>query len=335
MTTSIRFIRVTFRLPVRRRLPPLLLVVVGLLVATLTASPAQTPQAQPVDMPELASTLLDLSGIAWVAEGTFVAVHDAKRGEEDDRPRVSIVALPDSPTGITYQPLDVAWPDGDLSHDLESIAVIPGSDRLLLVESGDDGTVQYQRIFLATLTLEPDVGLTIDAVVPWPEPVFNVEGSAVLEHGDSLYFVYAERAEGQPTTDLRWAEMTVEPTALTFGPFTSAPFAAALQGPGVRPIVGLDADATGQLYAVTAYDPGEDNGPFRSVISRIGQLKSAPDGGLRFVPSGTFGDIAHLDGFKVEGVAVVEAASGTPLVYAGTDDENYGATMRQVWPIGN
>jgi hypothetical protein len=319
---------VGWRLAVR-----LALIVAGLLLFTLTASAAQTPPAQPAATPEPASTLLDLSGIVWVAEGTFVAVHDAKRGEEDDRPRVSLVSVPDGPIGITYQPLDVAWPAGELSHDLESIAAIPGTDRLLLVESGDDGHTEYQRIFLATLTLSPTVALSIDAVVPWPEPIFNVEASAVLAVDDSLYFVYAERAEGQPTTELRWAMVTVAENGLTFGPFERALVASALQGPGVRPIVGLDADAAGNLYAVTAYDSGDDNGPFRSVISRIGHLEPMAEGGLQFVPSGTFGDIAWLDGFKVEGVAVVEAGSDSLLVYAGTDDENYGATLRLVWPI--
>jgi hypothetical protein len=318
--------------PALSRLTPCLLAL-GLLVLAAAPSPAQTPQAQPATALEPASMLPDLSGIAWIGDGTFVAVHDSKRGDEDDRPRLGIVQVPDGPTGVTYHPLDVAWPDNDPSHDLESIAGIPGTDRLLLVESGDDGKMAYQRIFLATLTREPDVAVTIDAVIPWPEPIFNVEASAVLALDDSLYFVYAERAEGQPTTELRWAELTVDMTRLTFGRFQSATFAAALQGVGVRPIVGLDADGTGRLYAVTAYDSGEDDGPFRSIVSSIGQLAPAPQGDTRFVPSGMFGDIAQLDGFKVEGVAVVETGSDPSSIYVGTDDENYGATLRLAWPI--
>jgi hypothetical protein len=326
--------------PVRSKAAMLLVLAVLMFIAQVstlgqesaTPEPASTPVPDSA-IPEPASTLPDLSGLSWIEDDVFVAVHDAKRGDEDDRPRVSIVQLPTDPEGITYQPLDIAWPDGALSNDLESIARIPHTTRLLLVESGDDGTVEYQRIFLATLSEGPDYTITIDGVVPWPESVFNVEGSTVVELDGVMYFAYAERAEGEPVTELRWASIDVMETSLAFGSFQGTPFTSELQGTGVRPIVGLDADGDGHLYAVTAYDSGNDDGPFRSVISRAGQFQAGPDGEPLFVQSGEFGGVAQLDGFKVEGIAVAETTPGELQIYAGTDDENYGATLRLVWPI--
>jgi hypothetical protein len=101
----------------------------------------------------------------------------------------------------------------------------------------------------------------------------------------------------------------------------------------VRPIVALDVDSRAVVYAATAFDSGEDDGPFRSFVSRIGRFRSSRGRGSLFVPSGKFGDVAIQDGFKIEGVAVRPGESGQIESYAGTDDENYGAVLRRVSPI--
>jgi hypothetical protein len=87
------------------------------------------------------------------------------------------------------------------------------------------------------------------------------------------------------------------------------------------------------VFAAAAYDSGEDNGPFRGYVSNIGRFERAPKKGARFVPSGRFADVAIQDGYKIEGVAVRPGPDGRIQVFAGTDDENYGATLRQVAPI--
>jgi hypothetical protein len=292
-----------------------------------------------------ASTLLDISGIAWIDDDAFLVVHDGKDSDgERDWPRLSLVLLPadvaapaafarTAAEGMYVRNLDVAWPGG-VPNDLESIARIPGTRQVLLVESGDDCST-YQRIFVATIDDAYEVN--VDEVGVWPDDpatpcvgVFNVEASAVFAVGGRLSFVYAERAEGAAFTELRWAEVRLGP--LSFGPFTSVSFAAAVSGEGVRPIVALDIDDDGHVYAATAYDSGEDNGPFSSFVSRIGRFAATADGAVRFEPSGQFADVARQDGYKIEGVAVRPGAGGSVQVFAGTDDENYGATLRQVAP---
>ena len=51
------------------------------------------------------------------------------------------------------------------------------------------------------------------------------------------------------------------------------------------------------------------------------------------MPSGKFADIAQQDGFKIEGLALKRNPNGMEVLYAGTDDENFGATLRQVAPF--
>ena len=68
-------------------------------------------------------------------------------------------------------------------------------------------------------------------------------------------------------------------------------------------------------------------------VSRIGQFQPVPHGTVRFLPSDEFGEVTQQDGYKIEGVAVRPGADGSVEVFAGTDDENYGAALRQVWPI--
>jgi hypothetical protein len=318
------------RRPSARRLTR---VAAALLAVFLCSVPsAATPQL------EQASRLLDISGLAWIEDGLFVAVHDAKnKPDENDRPRVSLLFLPadvggegpleaarEASAGIYYRNLEVAWP-GTKPNDFESIARIPGTRQMLLVESGDDNS-SFQRLFLASL--DPSRQLTIDEVVPWPVPVFNVEASAVFRLGADLYFAYAERADSQARTEIRWAKMELNP--LRFGPFSSARYAAPEKGPGFRPVVALEIDPDGEVYAVAAHDPDDDNGPFYSYVSRIGQFRVGSRGGARFVPAGKGGVLARQDGFKIEGLALRIGPDGSRLLYAGTDDENFGAALRQV-----
>lgn len=299
----------------------------AVICALLATAPADDACAQ-----EPASNLPDLSGIAWVEGDMFLAVHDAKNGGETNRPRVSLVYRAVDEQGILWTPLDVAWPGQNAeSNDLESIARIPGTRTFLLCESGDDDS-EFQRIFLATLE-SPSNELVINEVVNWPVPVFNVEATAVALVGGNYYFAFAERAEGSKTTNVQWAPMQLNPLSF-FGTFRSAKVTARYPaGPGVRPIVALDADSNGFLYAATAYDSGDDNGPFRSYASIIGQFAQNRFGTVFLALARTPGVIATQDGLKIEGVAVREEPGEGRQLYAGTDDENYGATMRQVWPL--
>jgi hypothetical protein len=276
------------------------------------------------DPPQAASSLPDISGLAWLDGDEFLAVHDAK--DFDERPRVSRIALPKSTAGPVHQPIDVLWPDPQgPSRDLESIARIPRTSSYLLAESGS-AKVGTPRIFLAN---DRDRRLEIIEVVDWPVPIQNVEGAAVGRVHDQLVFLFAERAEGRSTTPLRWAGLTLRP--LAFGPFQEVAFTAPdPSGPYARPVSAIEIDESGQIYVASATDPGNDSGPFRSVIWGIGRIEPEGAEGAKIIVYQRPERLATLDGVKVEGLALRQQAGLAPEIFFGTDDENYGGILRLV-----
>ncbi|MGH7494813.1 MAG: hypothetical protein ACREOO_20770 [bacterium] len=275
------------------------------------------------------NVLADLSGLAWIEGDTFLAVHDAKNPEENPRPRVSTVSLPNSLAGIAWNPFDLEWPPPlGLSSDLESISRIPGKQSFLLVESGEGmlDNQQFRRIFLVECR-EQQWDLVSFATLP--ESAVNVEGTAVARLGERLAFIFAERADGQPSTNLMWAELQLQP--LELGLFQHATFRPPdFTGPNWRPVSAIEIDRNGRVYLASAFDPGDDNGPFRSVIWRAGQIKLDAHGKFALVLEAQPHRLAVLDGLKVESLAVREQAEGKPELFAGTDDENYGGALRLI-----
>lgn len=270
--------------------------------------------------------LRDLSGLAWVEGDVFITVHDVKSA---GYPRVTLVQTPTAHGGIRVRHLDVDWSaaQGGISHDLESVTRIPGTDRYLLAESGDNERGP-QRLFLVSVSLE---GLEILETVPWPVPVFNVEATAVAEIDGSLYFLYAERSQGREVTPLRWAPMSLNP--LTFGSFREVNVGVPSDEGMNRPIVDLAVDADGGIYAAASYDPDVDTGPYTSGIFRVGHLVVDPTGesGARVVLEEAPRWKALANGLKIEGLAIREGHGYPRTFFYGTDDEYYGGILRPVW----
>ena len=272
-----------------------------------------------------ASLLPDVSGLAGIDGKRFLAVHDAKYPEEAGFPRVSVLELPTGLDGIRWTPLDVAFPDQPAS-DLESVARIPGAaDRFLVAESTEDASVKpfSNRIFVLEVT---GAGAAVVDHAEWPVPTTNVEGIAVAEAGDGgLLFLFAERADGERASEIRFAEMSLDP--IRFGQFRSAGYFASPgpSGPAARPVAALEIDARGFIYAASTEDPDDDGGPFRSAVYRIGRIvRDAGAVELDAVPA----QIGTLDGLKVESLAARQRPDGTMEIWVGVDDEHYGGTMR-------
>ncbi|MFO1128208.1 MAG: hypothetical protein U1E66_07260 [Rhodospirillales bacterium] len=281
---------------------------------------APVAQAAPAPVP-------DLSGLAWVEGDQFLAVHDAKG--HSGQPRVSLLDLPKTMgEGLRHRPVEIVWPATGPAGDLEAIAGIPGTSLYLLVESGSASRAgtPLQRIFLADYR---DRQLRVTETVDWPVPVENVEGVAVARSGDQQVFLFAERAEGRGATALRWAPLALQP--LGFGSFqevvVTIPDPA---GAHARPVSAIEIDSQGTIFIASAIDPGKDEGPFRSVIWRIGKIEAAPSGGAKVIVDNPPGMVATIDGLKVEAVAIRETAGREPEIFFGTDDENYGGIVRRV-----
>jgi hypothetical protein len=275
-----------------------------------------------------ASLLPDVSGLAWIGGDRFLAVHDAKFPDEPGLPRVSLLEISVDLSGIHWTPVAVDVP-GNPPSDLESATRVPSSGGrvIVLIAESTEEVVEKpfsRRLFLLEVT---DDSVAVLDHAEWPVPTRNVEGTAVFEAGGTLVFVFAERAHGAPASEIRWAEMTLEP--LAFGPFWSAGAFASPgpTGPMARPVSALEVDASGALYAASSEDPDDDNGPFRSAVYRIGRVvTTAGRPAVELDPRPAL--VGTVDGFKVESLAAREEP-GEPLqLWVGVDDENYGGTIR-------
>lgn len=287
-------------------------------------------------LPFLASKLPDLSGLVWMEDDLFLAVHDAKNPEEIERPRASLIQLPNGPDGISWKQLNLQL-TGEKSNDLESTARIPGTQQVLLVESTqkESDKPSSRRIILAELFHKR---LRIIDVIEWPTKTTNVEGTAVAQIEDRLIFVYAERAEGLASTDIIFADIELDP--LSFGEFEKLGTFTNPDWPRTnRPVTAMDMDSDGWLYVASAFDPGHDNGPFRSVVWKAGRIIRNTDTDKPELVLDPV-QLAVLDGVKVESVAVRQQNGSGFELFVGLDDENYGGTMRPLnlgtfgWAVG-
>lgn len=360
------------------------------MLALLAAHPALPPTSRatlfasdphPKTTPfENVQYLKDISGMAYVEDGTFVAVHDMKADEEASWPRVSLIRIPkELKTGLQWAPLfnaQINWPkdrklmEGDAviqdyateagPNDLESAALIPGTSPplFLLCESGNSGkndaydasgekTGIADRIYLAGVHYDKDTAEEAGGSVQIKEyttfstfaDISNVEATAVAATKAGHLFLYAERN----TATIRWFKMTLNPLVIHKEGGGSASFTLpkSMELLAKRPVVGLDVDEkTGVIYAVASHDPegeidedkfSEDNGPYSSATYTIGTVH--PDGTVAILPGPD--SITHQDGFKVETVARAQSIPKSfktekPATYIGTDDENYGGTLRKL-----
>ena len=212
------------------------------------------------------------------------------------------------------------------SSDLESAARIPGTRDVLLVESGDDGS-DYNRIYLARAN-QRSVRIVDDTEWPTFYSVFNVEATAVARTNHGFLFIWAERAQGKSSTQIHWTDMRLKPYQIGRSgkvgevTFELPPELSDLYN---RPLVGLDLAPDGVIYGVAAQDSDFDNGPWRSAIMRIGKLDGTA---IELDDEPTL--VGKVDGFKLESVAIRPGDDGLELFF-GTDDENYGGTLRQMF----
>lgn len=301
------------------------------MICLLTCYPVCNGSASPpaIQSAPSAKAVPDISGLAWLEGDSFLAVHDAKNPEENDRPRISMMWLPKSVDGVNWKPLTLDWPlPQGLSSDLESIARIPGTNYFLLVESGEERSdaQRFRRVFLIEIRDMKPVLLSFNEL---PEMVRNIEGSAVARLGSRLVFLCAERGDSRLSTEVYWTDLQLEP--LRFGSFHKAYFKpVGFTGQNKRPVSAIEIDSMGRVYIASAYDPEDDNGPFSSVIWYAGRVRA--DGNrMRPLFPGKPHKLATLDGLKVESLAIRGGKSIE--LFAGTDDENYGGALRLI-PIG-
>ena len=316
--------------PRMKRLALVLAAIVSYSILLESTGHGQNDSSQDVSKIRSATTLGDLSGLAWIQGREFLACHDAKVAGENLRPRYAFLTLPKDSRGVTYRDARFSF-KGRSPNDLESIAKIPGTDFVLLCESGDTKMdPKLQMIYKAKVISS---GIKVVDVTQWPVLIRNVEATAVARLGEKHFFVFAERADNQPSTKLSWLELN--PDAMEFkGEVQSVTVKQPDPERYNRVIVGLDIDNDGVIYVASAFDaeaaglPDPDNGPFAGGVFAIGSImQHADDAAIELFSQPKV--IATVDGFKIEGVAVRETGE-TKEIFFATDDENFGGVIRRI-----
>lgn len=270
-----------------------------------------------------------VSGIAVLENGEILSVHDVKPASNQETAAwLGLFRLPRSNAGhLTWEKLSFDF-SGVLPppKDLESISPIPGTNSLLIAESGALGA-NHRRIFMIS---EAGGGWRVTKNLVWPWPVKNVEGMEVCKKNETYFFVSAERSEGQVSVEITWSTLNIQ--KFQFGSVQRLRF----QPPGFdhakgyRLISSLACDTNGILFGASAYDPQDDSGPFKSVIFEIGRFSDS-DPLPSFLLSASERHLT-LPGFKVEGLSIDKNSAHLedPLIFIATDDEGMGGALRKL-----
>jgi len=268
------------------------------------------------------------SGIALIDGARVISVHDIKpRLSEGATGWLGIFSLPEGKGGmLSWRQLDTNLAElSPVPRDVESISPVPGTSSILIGESGVIGSNQ-QRLFQL---MEVGGHWRVTRVFNWPWPVSNTEGMEVCRVADHDYFVSAERSDGASFVDLVWS--LVDTKSWRFEEVFRTRFSppALKTQPGQRLISALSCDEEGNLFGAAAFDPGNESGPFQSIVFEIGSFlmeRDSPELKIRPQP-------LHLiiPGFKVEGLVVRKGreSSGRRVLIA-TDDEGMGGTIRWI-----
>ncbi|MFM7382508.1 MAG: hypothetical protein ACKO1W_05580 [Microcystaceae cyanobacterium] len=326
----LRYLWLTFRpgqtLKPLLKLSSSLVLGLGIFFSQVFAPPPQAFAQSP--KPESLLNLPNLSGLTWLEGGQFLSVHDSK-DKQGKKPAISLLTITDKQA--TWQPLTLNWEKlgakTDAPSDLESMTRIPRSNYLIAAESGYEQTAQG-RLFL--LEWKQDALIPI-AVINWPKNIRNIEGIAATELQGKTYLLYGERVGKEGTTELCWSTLSLQPFRL--GDCNLVRYPSPDPHPQFRAISDLALDDQGNLYQASAYDPDQDNGPFASSVWQVGIFQLGEDGKPTIKPLAKPKPLAEIRGYKVEALTLRQTPKGQQ-VWIGTDDENFGGTIRLLPDLG-
>ena len=305
--------------------------------AGCTAPRRDTPRPEP----GLSSAPVSYSGMALIEPDRYLVVHDAKGREQ--QPRLGIISIMAS-RGAVYATLEISdWksPDGP-GNDLESACSLSDHPREFLIAESGYWETKYGRVFHIRVS-----GATAEVVRTYKLPLIadntrakagdNFEGLACIKQADGRYLlVLGERGGSDlyPSGLLRWGWFDPPTATIAWAESGQASLPVTAPGPwpagtNKRDIADLYVDPHGVLWAVATADHG-DNGPFRSVIFRLGTVTPGRAAPVQVDSSPIAGWI--IDGVKVEALAAPARAVPGSVLAVGTDDENLGGVWRAVFP---
>ena len=316
------------RTALRAILALLTLLLLGSCATARSPQPARPAPTQPVGY----------SGMALIEPNRYLVVHDAKVYE--DRPRLGILSI--TALGPLYAPLTIAdWMDPDgRSNDLESACALANRSGEFLVAESGYWERKYGRLFHVRVS-----GQTGSVMRAYKLPLLadndetktgdNFEGLACTRQADGRYLLLLGERGGSdlyPAGRLRWGWLDLPATSVEWAEMGKASIEVTAPGRWAmtkRDIADLYLDPEGTLWATATADES-DNGPFRSVVFRIGRFTT----GLATPVTLAVPLVADwtIDAMKVEALAAPATAVPGSVLSIGTDDENFGGVWRALFP---
>lgn len=280
------------------------------------------------------------SGIAQFDQSTYIVVQDKKVYE--DGFRLGSIKIQND-ANFEYSEIVVKdWKHQDgQSNDLESICAIPGhKSEFLAAESGyrekkygrifhlkiNEGQAEVINVYKLPLILDNNDGQEGD----------NFEGMACFERHSNILVIIGERGGSKAYKQgiLRFGVLDYEHSKLNWSKYSnlSLPLSApgAWQSPtSKRDISDLYLDKNGGLWAA-ATDDGGDEGPFRSIIYKVGIVQHESKQPVKLIKP--FRASWIIDGFKVEALSGPSNKVHGSFMSFGTEDENFTGNWRPLYP---
>jgi hypothetical protein len=300
-----------------------------------------TGSKPPVPMQANLPSLRGFSGMAQLGPNSYLVVHDAKA--HDDGSRLGVLEVTSS-SGLRYSPVEIVdWKDPDgRSNDLESACALPQKPGEFLVAESGYWKGRHGRLFHVRVT---DGKAQVLGAFRLPfradssgEPMQdNFEGMACVNRGTERFLVLlGERGGGalyRPGTIL-WGVLDLGQGSLDWANAggSSLPVSAPGTWPAGAPkrdIADLYVQSDGVIWAAATADGG-DNGPFRSLIYKVGTISGDPLEPVDIIKTPAVSWI--LDGMKVEALAAPAQATRGSVLSIGTEDENLGGVWRALYP---
>jgi hypothetical protein len=243
--------------------------------------------------------MMAISGMDMISDSSFLAVYDLKSFEEGHR--VGVIKLSEN-KGINVYPVPIAnWQHADgKGSDLESVCSLPGQkNEFLIAESGKwdgrFGRMFHIRLYAAATNFKAEVlGLfdipEFDSKGPDDDVGDEIEGIAcLLTDSNDIMVLFGERGGSNAYKNglIRWAQADLDTYELKWT--TKGKVGVEINAPGHwtndslnRDISGLHLDEDNGLWAVASEELGE-NGPFNSIVFRIGMVQGSSKIPLNFL----------------------------------------------------
>ena len=290
-----------------------ILLLVSLIFAEQTT--AQTNQWRPVSGDQKDN----ISGMALLEHNdkrtVFLVVNDNKKPKQN---RAAILSI-DGRAAPKYAPL--RWLGDDLPIDLEAVTNVPGAPNnfMALTSAGRVFHIELSRANNSVKVLK-----SFD--VPQIPKQSEFEGFALQKVNDVLLAIWAERGLDAQPARLFWSRFDLKNYAFT--EINSTDFKVPYTAENTRHVSDLKVDESGALFVTSASDPSDD-GPFASAFYFAGTFNFASAQKVIFIRTPRLTRLLNFDYRKIEAFEFVPGASGG--VAFGTDDENFGASIRLDW----